>query len=144
MSFRTQYGTWAVVAGASEGLGAAYAEELASRGLNLVLVARRSELLQSLESGLSAQYDVEIKTIVQDLSVADAAEEIVRNTFDLEMGLLIYNAAFSAIGPFLGRSLDDHLKEVHTNAFTPLKLTYLIARQMLERGRGFIVLRPPP
>jgi uncharacterized protein len=140
MSFLTQYGKWAIVAGASEGLGAAYAEELASRGVNLVLVARRSELLQTLASQLSTKYSVEIKSIVQDLSTSDAAEQVVRNIIDLEIGLMIYNAAFSAIGPFLERSLDDHLKEIHTNTFTPLKLTYLIAQQMLERKRGGIVL----
>jgi hypothetical protein len=140
MSFQTQYGKWAIIAGASEGLGATYAEELASRGLNLVLVARRSELLQALASGLATKYAVETKTIVQDLSAPDAAEQIVLNTTELEIGLLIYNAAFSAIGPFLERSLDDHLKEIHTNAFTPLKLIYLLAQQMLARRRGGIVL----
>lgn len=140
MSFRTGYGRWAVVAGASEGLGAAYAEELASRGLDLVLVARRSESLESLASSLSTKYAVETKIIVQDLSAPDAAEQIVRNIIELEIGLLIYNAAFSAIGPFLDRSLDDHLKEIHTNAFTPLKLIYFLAQQMLERKRGGIVL----
>ena len=140
MSFLTQYGKWAIVAGASEGLGAAYAEELASRGLNLVLVARRSELLQTLASRLSTKYSVEIKSIVQDLSMPDAAEQVVRNITDVEIGLMIYNAAFSAIGPFLERSLDHHLKEIRTNAFTPLKLTYLIAQQLLERKRGGIVL----
>ena len=140
MNFRTRYGKWAIVAGASEGLGAAYAERLASRGLNLVLVARRSELLESLASQLSTKYQVEIKTIVQDLSAPDAAEQTLRNILDNEIGLLIYNAAFSAIGPFLGRSLDDHLKEIHTNAFTPLKLIYLVSQQMLERRRGGIVL----
>lgn len=140
MSFQTKYGEWAIVAGASEGLGATYAEELASRGLNLVLVARRSELLQALASHLSTKYKVEIKTLVQDLSAPDAAEQIVRNTVDLEIGLLVYNAAFSAIGPFLERPLEDHLKEIHTNAFTPLKIVYLLAQQMLERRRGGIVL----
>ena len=140
MSFQIKYGKWAIVAGASQGLGAAYAEELASLGLNLVLVARRAELLQSLASGLSTKYEIETKTIVQDLSAPDAAEQIVRNITDLDIGLLIYNAAFSAIGPFLERSLDDHLNEIHTNAFTPLKLIYLIAQQMLARKRGGIVL----
>ena len=140
MSIQTRYGPWAIVAGASEGLGAAYAEELASRGLNLILVARRSELLQSLALELSTRSDIETKIIVQDLSAPDAAEQIVRNITDLDIGLFIYNAAFSAIGPFLERSLDDHLKEIHTNAFTPLKLVYLLAQQMLDRRRGGIVL----
>jgi len=138
--FAARYGSWVIVAGASEGLGATYAEELAARGLNLVLVARRSELLQSLSSELSTKYNVETKIIVLDLAAPDAVEQIAENTKDVEIGLLVYNAAFSAIGPFLERSLDDHLKEINTNAFTPLKLVYLFAQQMLARGRGGIVL----
>ncbi len=139
-NFAARYGPWAIVAGASEGLGAAYAEQVAARGLNLVLVARRGELLQTLASRLSTTYGVQTKTIVLDLSVVDAAEQIAQATSDLEIGLLIYNAAFSAIGPFLKRSVEDHLKEVHTNTFTPLKLIYLFAEQMLARGCGGIVL----
>ena len=61
--YLAQYGSWAIVAGASEGLGAAYAEELASLGLNLVLIARHLELLQSLSSDLSAKHNIKIKII---------------------------------------------------------------------------------
>ena len=138
--FADRYGPWAIVAGASEGLGATYAEELASHGLNLVLVARRAELLQSLASELSTKCNIETKTIPLDLSAADAVDQIAENTKDLEIGLLIYNAAFSTIGPFLERRLDDHIKEITTNAFTPLKLIYFFAENMLIRGRGGIVL----
>ena len=139
-NFAARYGIWAIVAGASEGLGAAYAEALAERGLNLILIARRSEALQSLASGLSSKHDVEIKTIPLDLSAANAAEQILHEANNLEIGLLVYNAAFSAIGPFLERPLDDHLKEVRTNALTPLKLVYLFAERMLARGRGGMIL----
>src|SRR6476620_442538 len=111
-NFAARYGSWAIVAGASEGLGAAYAEELASCGLNLVLVARRYELLQSLASELSTKYNVETRVIVLDLAASDAVEQIAENTKDVEIGLLIYNAAFSAIGAFLERSLEDHVKEI--------------------------------
>jgi len=138
--FTARYGPWVIVAGASEGLGAAYAEELAARGLSLVLVARRAELLQSLASNLSTKYNAETKIIPLDLSAADAVEQIAENTKDVEVGLLVYNAAFSAIGPFLERPIEDHLKEINTNAFTPLKLIYLFAECMLARGRGGIVL----
>jgi len=138
--FARRYGSWAVVAGASEGLGAAYADELAARGLNLVLIARRSEMLQALASDLSKKYVVETKTLALDLSSASAAEQIAEHTNDLEIGLLIYNAAFSAIGPFLDRPVEDHLKEIHTNAFTPLKLIHLFADRMIVRGCGGIVL----
>lgn len=138
--FLARYGKWGIVAGASEGIGAAYAEQLAARGLNLVLVARRAELLQSLASELSKKYNVEIKIIPLDLSAANAVEQIAENTKDMEIGLLVYNAAFSAIGPFLERPVEDHIKEINTNAFTPLKLIYLFAENMLTRGRGGILL----
>lgn len=138
--FAARYGPWGIVAGASEGIGAAYAEELASRGLNLILIARRAGLLESLISKFSENYNVNVKTISLDLSLADAAEQILRETSGLEVGLLVYNAAFSAIGPFLERTIEDHLKEIHTNAFTPLKLIYLFTERMLARGRGGIVL----
>src|SRR6266540_5009373 len=139
-NFAARYGSWAIVAGASEGIGATYAEALAARGLNLVLVARRSELLQSLSSELSTKYNVETKIIVLDLAAPDAVEQIAENTKDVEIGLLVYNAAFSAIGPFLERSLDDHFKEIHTNIHAPLKLIYLFAERMLTQGHGGIVL----
>jgi uncharacterized protein len=138
--FAARYGSWALVAGASEGIGATYAEELASRGLNLILVARRAELLQSLAAKLSTNYSVETKIIPLDLSAADAVEQIAEHTKDIEIGLLVYNAAFSAIGPFLEQRIEDHVKEINTNSLTPLKLIYYFAEQMLRRGRGGIVL----
>src|SRR5215212_1273839 len=113
--FAAYYGPWGIVAGASEGIGAAYAEELASRKLNLILIARRSEVLQSLATELSQKNNVEIKTIPLDLSASDAAEQVFRETADLEVGLLVYNAAFSAIGPFLERPVENHIKEIQTN-----------------------------
>jgi len=138
--FAARYGSWGIVAGASQGLGAAYAEELAARGLNLVLVARRAELLESLASTLSKKYNIETRFIALDLAASHAVEKIAENTKDVEIGLLVYNAAFSAIGPFLERPLEDHIKEINTNAFTPLKLIYIFAHQILARGRGGIVL----
>src|SRR5689334_7819986 len=125
--FAARYGSWALVAGASEGIGAAYAEELAARGLNLVLVARRAELLQSLASELSTKHKIETKIITLDLSASNAVEQIAEGTRGVEIGLLIYNAAFSAIGPFLERPLEDHIKEINTNAYTPLQMIYLFA-----------------
>ena len=139
-TFTARYGSWGIVAGASEGIGATFAEELAARGLNLILIARRAELLQTLASKLSERYKIETKIIALDLADPNAAEQIAETTKGLEIGLLVYNAAFSAIGPFRERALADHLKEINTNAFTPLKLVYLFAEKMLARGRGGIVL----
>jgi uncharacterized protein len=139
-NFAARYGPWAIVAGASEGIGAAYAEELAGRGLNLILIARRSDALQLLSSRLVERHKVDIKCITLDLALPESAEHAFQESNGLEVGLLVYNAAFSAIGPFLERPLEDHLKEIQTNAFTPLKLIYLFVERMLARGRGGIVL----
>ena len=140
MSFQNQYGQWALVAGASEGLGAGYAKELASRGLNLVLVARRSELLQTLSMQISETYHVQIITLALDLSSPESLDQILQATNELEIGLLVYNAAYSAVGPFLDTALDGHIRELNTNIRAPLYLTYLLGQRMLARGHGGIVL----
>jgi short-subunit dehydrogenase len=140
MNFQQRYGKWAIVAGASDGLGAEYAKQLASRGLDLILIARREELLQALASQLSEQYKIKAKTIVLDLSIPDAAEQIVKQTMDLEIGLLVYNAAFSAVGPIQERTMNEHMQEIHTNIHSPFKLVYLLGQRMLARGRGGVVL----
>lgn len=140
MNFSQRYGSWAIVAGASEGLGAEYAKELAARGLNLILIARRGNLLQSFAAQLADQYKVRTKPITLDLVANDAAEHIVQQTMDLDIGLLVYNAAFSAVGPFLDGSMDDHMREIRTNIHTPFKLVYLLGQHMLARGHGGLVL----
>lgn len=140
MKFSERYGSWGIIAGASEGLGAGYAEELAGRGLNLVLVARRKELLQSLAARLTTKYGIRTKLLVLDLAGVDAAEQIVRLTMELDIGLLVYNAGYSAVGPFLERSLDEHMREIHTNVHSPLKLIYLLSQRFLARGRGGVLL----
>ncbi len=140
MKFSDRYGSWGIVAGASQGLGAEYADQLAARGLNLVLVARRLDLLKALAAQLSSRYGIRTKCIELDLAEADAAEQIVRLTMDLDVGLLVYNAAHSVVGPFLDQSMDAHIKEIHTNIHSPLKLVYLLSQRFLERGRGGILL----
>jgi short-subunit dehydrogenase len=140
VTFLERYGNWAIVAGASEGLGAEYANELARRGLNLILIARREELLQTLAKQLSEKYKIRAKPLVLDLSLPDAAEQVIERTMDFDIGLLVYNAAYSAVGPLLDHTMDEHMLELHTNIHTPYKLVYLLGQHLLQRGRGGIVL----
>ena len=140
MTFLQRYGNWAIVAGASEGLGAEYANELARRGLNLILIARREELLQALAKQLSEKYKIRAKPLVLDLSLPDAAEQLIERTMDFDIGLLVYNAAYSAVGPLLEHTMHEHMLELHTNIHTPYKLVYLLGQHLLQRGRGGIVL----
>lgn len=128
------------MAGASAGLGAAFAEQIAAQGLQVVLVARRQDVLEQVGAHLGSAYGVQVRTIALDLARDDAAAQVAAATEGLDIGLLVCNAAYSAIGPFLERSLDDHLKEIATNCRTPLSLAYTFGQPMVRRGRGGIIL----
>lgn len=137
--FQTTYGPWAIVAGASEGLGAAFAEELASRGLHLILIARREKVLERLKESIQNKYAVDIQCMAIDLSDTDKLANKIQN-LSQEIGLLIYNAAYSPIGYFKDVAAEQLLKATDVNVKAPLLLTKLVSKPMLERQRGGIVL----
>ncbi len=139
IDFKTKYGPCAVVAGASEGLGAAFAEELAKRGLNLILIARRREKLESLANKLKEIYSVEINYHSLDLADYQKTKSVI-SQMDLNIGLLVYNAAYAPISYFEDLSEEDLSKIVDVNIKTPLLLTKLLSAKMMEKGRGGIVL----
>ncbi len=139
-AFRARYGPWALVAGASAGLGEAFARLLAARGLHLLLLARREDALARLAEELRRAHGVEVRTGAVDLARPDLAEVVRRTAAGLELGLLVYNAAHSAIGPFLERPVEDHLRVVDVNCRGPLVLAHLLGGEMARRGHGGIVL----
>lgn len=139
-SFVSRYGPWALVAGASEGLGEQFGRQLAARGLNLVLVARRQELLQALAKDVAETSGAEVRALVLDLARPEALSEIEAATADLEVGMLVYNAAVSVIGSFLEHSIANYRDELEVNCRRPLELAHLFARPMAKRGRGAILL----
>jgi short-subunit dehydrogenase len=128
------------VAGASEGLGAAFAEALAARGLNLVLIARRAEKLQLVRQTLESKYGVQARPIILDLSDRHILPAIKEQTVGIDVGLIVYNAAFSHIGPFLDQPLEDHSRLINVNCHGPMVLIHHFGRRMRERGRGGILL----
>ncbi|HVP62705.1 MAG TPA: SDR family NAD(P)-dependent oxidoreductase [Myxococcaceae bacterium] len=139
-SFVERYGRWAVVAGASEGLGAAFAEALAVRGMSLVLVARRAEVLAALAADLHARHGVEVRTLACDLADAASFTQLGETCTDLEVGVAVYNAASSFVGPLLERPLEDALRVVDVNIRGPLRLVHTLGPAMVARGRGALVL----
>lgn len=139
-SFASRYGPWAIVAGASEGLGAAFAEALAARGVNLLLLARRGELLESVAAALRAAHKIEIRTAACDLARPDLAEALAALTAGLDIGLGIYNAAYAPIGPLTERSVAELDRVIAVNARAPLLFARMLAPQMIARGKGGIVL----
>ena len=108
---RARYGAWAVIAGGSDGTGAAFAHEIAAAGLNILLVARRKALLDSLAAELRATYGVEVRSLVQDLNAPDAALQMAHATEGLEVGLYVSNAGAESGGhAFLDTQLDTNLR----------------------------------
>jgi short-subunit dehydrogenase len=140
LSLQSRFGPWALIAGASTGLGAEYAHQLATKGLNLVLVARHEIRLQTLAEELRSRYSTQVREIVYDLSLPNAAGQIADQTDDLEIGLLIYNAAVAPVASFFELSLEQHLNAVNTNVCTPLAMVYLFGQIMCARHRGGIIL----
>ena len=140
--FRARYGPWALVAGGSEGIGAAYASSIAARGLHVVLVARRTGPLEALAEKLRSEHGVEVRVLSLDLAAHDLAAKISAavDEMKLDIGLLVYNAASSTIGPFLDIALDSHLLAIDVNCRGPLVLSHVLGKKMVERKRGGIVL----
>lgn len=139
-AYRERYGPWALVAGASAGLGEAFARLLAARGLNVLLLARREETLARLAADLRRAHEVEVRTEAIDLARGDLAAAVERAVAGLEVGLLVYNAAHSAIGPFVERPLDEHLRVLDVNCRGPLALAHVLGGAMARRGRGGMIL----
>ncbi len=132
---------WAVVAGASEGLGAAFAESLAARGLRLVFLARRAQLLESLAAQLSrlARRRGPAGRLRPRRSVLRRARSRARPA-DLEVGVAVYNAAYSFVAPLFERPLADALRVVDVNVRAPLVFLHALVPAMIARGRGAVVL----
>ena len=138
--FVSKYGSWAVVAGASEGLGAAFAAALATRGLHVLLLARRAGHLQAVAERLRASARVEVRTEVCDMARPDLPNALAVLTSDLDIGLAVYNAAYAPVGDFVSRPVDDLLHVADVNVRGPLIFARTLAPKMVARGRGGIVL----
>jgi len=139
-AFREQYGPWAVIAGASVGLGEAFARQLARRGLNLLLIARGQAALDALAAELRAAHGIAVRTLPTDLARPDLLTAVQDVAAHLEVGLLVYNAAFSTIGPFLDHPVEEHLRVIDVNCRAPVLLAHHFGRAMAGRKRGGIVL----
>lgn len=139
-SLRERYGPWALVAGASAGLGEAFARRLAREGISLLLLSRRGEVLERLAGELRAAHGVEARPVAADLAGDGLLETVRAAAAGLEVGLLVYNAAHSVIGPFVERPVEEQVRVVEVNCRGPLLLAHLLGGEMARRGRGGIVL----
>ena len=139
--FAQKYGPWAVIAGASEGIGASFADQLASRGLDLVLIARNGALLEQVAAGVRERHGVQARALVQDLTDPDVGARVADSTDGLDVGLLIYNAGASdRTTTFLENEVDYSLKQIKLDCIGPIALAHHFGHAMREHGHGGIVL----
>jgi short-subunit dehydrogenase len=127
------------VAGGSYGLGAAFAEGLARRGLNLVLLARNEKQLAATAERLAAEYGVDVIAIAADLADFEGVKQRI-GRLELPISLLVYDAASAPIGPFADATEDQLAQAAAVNVRAQLLLIKLLSGPMIDRGRGGIVL----
>lgn len=136
----SRYGGWALVTGASSGIGEAFAEALAARGFPLVLVARRRDRLDALGKRLADAHRVETLVVVEDLSERGACERVRAAVGDREIGLLVNNAGFGFSGRFPENDPDVDEQMIALNCMAVVRMTHLFLRPMIARKRGGVIV----
>ena len=130
------YGPWAVVTGASSGMGREFARQLASEGFDLVVAARRVERLDELGSELATDYGTTVRAVQADLTDPAGIEAVAKATADIEVGLVVNNAGSATPGAFLKVPLEDQLAMVELNVNAPVQLAHALGGRLVEQGRG--------
>ena len=139
-TLRERYGEWALVTGASAGIGAEFARALARHGVSCVLSARREDRLRELAAELEKNHQVATRVVAADLAAADGADRLAAAVADLDLAILVNNAGFGLAGRF-DRCDPKRLREmVQVNCMAPVALTALLLPRLLERGRGAIIV----
>jgi hypothetical protein len=136
---RERYGEWALVTGASAGIGEAFARALAREGMSVALSARRRDRLEVLASELEKTFSVQTRVVEEDLANAEGAERVARAVSDLSIGVLVNNAGFGAAGRFDKLQAERLRDMVTVNCVAPMLLARRILPRMQERGRGAVI-----
>src|SRR5579863_3492166 len=137
---KQKFGPWALVTGASSGIGKEFARQIAASGINVVLVARREGLLKEAGVEVSKRYGVEHRIVVLDLSREGFIEQLAPATNDLDIGLVVSNAGTGNPGAFLQHDRQLLLGTVRLGAMAHLDIAHHFGAKLTERRRGGIVL----
>ena len=135
-----RYGPTALVTGASSGIGESFARQLAARGFDLVLVARKQMVMDGLADELAEQHNVHVDVVCVDLSEAEAAQTILSAVEGKEIGLLVSNAGFGLKGLFADDALERVDAMLMTNAITPTRLLHGLLPQLTQRNTSGVIL----
>ena len=136
---RERYGEWALVTGASAGIGAAFARAFAKEGISCVLTARREDRLRELAAELESRHGVKTRIVAVDLAMPGGAEELLRASADLDIAILVNNAGFGGAGRFDKLDPGWLRRMVELNCAVPVVLTRTLLPAMRERGRGAVI-----
>ena len=135
-----KYGPWALVTGASSGIGEQFARRLARAGFNLVLIARRAQRLSLLEAELRARHRIDIEVLAEDLADRGGIDRVICAALGRDLGLVASNAGFGLKGPFERSPRASLEAMLDTNVRAPLLLLHALMPRLLQRGRGGIIL----
>lgn len=138
--FVSRYGPSALVTGGSEGVGLSFARELARRGLNLLLVARRPGPLDAASEEIRKTFGVEVTPLRLDIAEGSDLEELLRQAASRDVGLLVLSAAHSPIGEFLDLPAEEHRRVIDTNCRATALLVHESGKRLVARGRGGMIL----
>ncbi len=135
-----RFGPWAVVTGASSGIGREAARQLAANRIDLVLVARQSTALEQLGQELQARHGISYQVVVADLSSEEGTQKVIEETRHRDVGLLVSNAGTGQPGDFLAFEENDLREIVELNGVSHMILAHEFGRRMVQRRRNGGVL----
>jgi uncharacterized protein len=137
---KRRFGPTALITGASDGIGRAFALQLAEQGFDLVLVARRDPVLQELALDLGTRFGADVRVLAMDLSDPLAVPELMRQTETAPIGLVVAAAGFGSIGAFLDRDVLSEVNMVDLNCRSVVELSFGFGQRMAAQRRGGLVL----
>jgi short-subunit dehydrogenase len=134
------FGPWAIITGASSGIGKEFARQVAASGINLILVARRLSLLEETGEALARNYNINYRALALDLSQEGFLERLEAATRDLDIGLVVSNAGTANPGPFLSGDPEMMHQTVRLSVLAHLDLAHHFGAKLAARKRGGIIL----
>lgn len=137
---KNKYGEWAIITGASSGIGLELATQLAKAGLNLLINSRHVDKLREVEKLLKLNSEIDIKIVASDVSESEGIDKIITETQGLNVGLLIVSAGYGTSGNFNDSSLHSEMNMLRVNCEALLSLTHYYSQQFVKQKRGGIIL----